>query len=915
MIALTIRLSHADTQNVFHANATDLSIGTNYTPAIPVPTAAPTADVQFVGPYTGGTTFTISGNALSLGTLNDLNATQALVVTNTVAGGSIQLNSVANGTAGAAPGDLLYVAAGGNLTINNGTGLTLLLNHTGDIENAHLLTLAAPITITAGDTIAFTGAGATTVSGAIAATTGALVINDAGGTVTLSGTNLYTGGTTLIAGTLNFNSATAIGGTPGTLVVEGGLLDNTSGGALTNANNNAVTLAANLTFVGTNSLNLGTGLVTLTGDRTVTVDASTLTIGGSIAGTGFSLTKAGAGVLVLNGTDTYSGGTINSAGTLVVGDSHALSGGPVTNDAILETSATTVLGSAPKTINVGGAFTQNGGGSLVLQVVTDQGGGPLSTQAAAGVNYDTLAATGTAALAGTITLHFQAAADPSNGERFQVVSSTAGPVTGSVPVTVTGTVNSAFIPYTTYNDSYNGLYAPNSVVLTLLQPFTTFGGLTPNQFSVASNVDSQITALDHNGIMNTGSGTNVDFWNNVVTGLTVASSSGSLGRSLDELSPQRYEILRNVAFDNYAFDIQSLDDEFARERDGRGGIDTAGFAFNDSALGPQLSQIKGRLLAWTPAPDAHGLLSDSAQSVLGGVQMSDAKDMKEITPEAILNKWNGFIDGGVDLGDVEHNADVSHSNYTTGRVRGGFDYLVAQNFRLGAFFGYGHTDVDLDEEGSKATINSYTPGVFATYADKKGFYANGVFTYTRNDYNTDRNIIIPGVNRTATGSPSGDQFGGDLDGGYEFHHGAWTFGPSAGMTYVNLGIDSFSESGAGAASLNVNNQSAESLRSRLGGTVRYDARIGSVLVTPHLSAFWQHEFLDGGNFITSQFEGLPAGSFAVQTTSGDSDNALLGFGIDANVTNSLTLFIDYDTEAGGSTFFGQSASGGVRVSF
>ena len=916
MIALTLSPLAADTQNVFNPAATNLSVGTNYTPPIAVTTAAPTADVQLVGPYTTATTFTVAGSPLVFGTLNDLDATQALVITNaSVAPGGMQLNSVANATAGANAADLLFVAAGGNLSITNGTGLTLAFNHSGNVDNAHLLTLAAPITITAGDTITFTGAGATTVSGAIALTSGAVVVNDAGGSVTLSGANLYTGGTTLTAGTLNFNSSTAIGATAGTFTINGGRLDNTSGGALTNANNNAITLGGNLTFAGTNSLNLGTGAIALTGSRTVTVDASTLTLGGDITGAGFSLTKAGAGILILKGLGNFSGGTIINAGTLVVGNSQALSGGAVTNSAILETTATTTLGSAPKTINIGAGFAQNGGGSLVLQVVTDQGGGAVTTQAAAGVNYDTVAANGPVTLAGTIRLNFQAAAAPSNGERFQVVSSTTAPITGAVPVTVTGAVNPIFIPYTTYNDSYNGTYAANSVVLTLLQPFTTFGGLTSNQYSVASNVDSQLTSLNSAGILNMGSSAHQDFWNNIVSGLSLASASGSLGRSLDELSPQRFEILRNVAFDNYAFDMQSLDNEFARERDGRGGIDTSGFVFNDNALGPQLSQIKGRLLAWSPSPEAHGLLSDSAPSVLGGVQMTDPKDMKQMTPEAILNKWNGFIDGGVDLGDVEHNSDVSHSNYTTGRVRGGMDYLVAQNFRLGAFFGYGHSDVDLDEEGSKAHIDSYTPGVFATYADKKGFYANGVFTYTRNDYSTDRNIIIPGVNRTATGSPSGDQFGGDLDGGYDFHKGAWTFGPSAGLTYVNLGIDSFNENGAGAASLSVGSQSAESLRSRLGGAVRYDAKIGSFVLSPHASAYWQHEFLDGGNSITSQFEGLPAGSFAVQTTGGDSDDALLGVGIDAEVADSVTLFIDYDAEAGGSTFFGQAATGGVRVSF
>jgi outer membrane autotransporter protein len=384
-----------------------------------------------------------------------------------------------------------------------------------------------------------------------------------------------------------------------------------------------------------------------------------------------------------------------------------------------------------------------------------------------------------------------------------------------------------------------------------------------------------------------------------------------LGSALDQLSPQRYEILHNVAFDNYAFDVQSLDDELARERTGAGGVDTSGFAFNDSQLGPELSQVRSRLLAWSPAPE-HGLLSDSTSAVLGGVEMSDKKEIKEMAPE---NLWNTFIDGGVDLGDLSHNADESHSSYTTGRIRVGTDYRVCTDFRVGALFGYNHTEADLDNEGSQAHIDSYTPGIYATYADKDGFYANGLFTYTRNQYTTDRNIMFPGVNRIATGTPGGNQFGGDLDGGHEFHSGNWIFGPSAGLTYVNLGIDSFNETGAGAANLAINNQSTDSLRSRLGGTVRYHAKVGSVVLAPHMSAFWQHEFLDGTSNITSQFEGLPAGTFSVQTVKGDSDNALLGAGLDAELNDTVTLFIDYGAEAGGATFFGQSATGGVKVAF
>ena len=155
------------------------------------------------------------------------------------------------------------------------------------------------------------------------------VVKNGTGSVSLNTANSYTGGTTLNAGTINVNTATAIGS--GALTITGGKLDNTSGAAITLTTNNAVNVNGDFTYVGSNDLNVGTGNVTLGGTgtvRSITVNAGTLTMGAIPVATGYGLTKAGNGTLALGNAVSNITGDLNvTGGAVSIGSNDFFAGG------------------------------------------------------------------------------------------------------------------------------------------------------------------------------------------------------------------------------------------------------------------------------------------------------------------------------------------------------------------------------------------------------------------------------------------------------------------------------------------------------------------------------------------------------------------------------------------------------------
>ena len=183
-----------------------------------------------------------------------------------------------------------------SVTFNNNTSSYVLQGASG-IFGSTALSLKGQGSVTIANSNGYSGgtglgSGVLNLNAAQAIGSGALVVG--GGTLNVNYSQSPSS-VALMGGLLNLANSAAIGS--GILTISGGTLDNTSGAAMTLAGNNAQNWNGDFTFLGSSDLNVGTGAVTLGSNRTVTVNANTLTVGGAIGdgGSGYSLSVAGSG--------------------------------------------------------------------------------------------------------------------------------------------------------------------------------------------------------------------------------------------------------------------------------------------------------------------------------------------------------------------------------------------------------------------------------------------------------------------------------------------------------------------------------------------------------------------------------------------------------------------------------------------
>jgi autotransporter-associated beta strand repeat len=351
------------------------------------------SNLHFAGTDTGQTNrITVSGGGSSI------SASESLVIVGYNSAIAPELNILDGATVTVGAGTGTLKVALGKVNIGNGGAAGTL--YAGKIEN-HLYETPS--------TVNFNHTGTTTLSADI--TTDISVTKSGSGASILTGTNTYTGATTINAGILQIGN----GGTTGTLgsgaVTNNGTLvidrsnDLTVANTITGAGGLTKFGAGRLTLTGTNSYNgpnaifgggvefssassLGSGSIAIHSGATLrwgagnTADISsrlTAIDGGAtfdtngndvwftsgVSGTG-GITKTGAGTLTLDAPSSYTGGTTISEGTLHIGTAGSIGAGNVVNNSALVVTHAFTSTTMGNNISGTGTLTKRGNGTVIL---------------------------------------------------------------------------------------------------------------------------------------------------------------------------------------------------------------------------------------------------------------------------------------------------------------------------------------------------------------------------------------------------------------------------------------------------------------------------------------------------------------------------------------------------------------------
>lgn len=659
------------------------------------------------------------------------------------------------------------------------------------------------------------GASATLNVAKSIATSGTVSVGD-GSTYNLAGVHTHTG--------TNFN---VVGSGILDLANGGELINNAAGGAQNIANlavsagtgtlsgNDGLESVTNVNVAGTLNYNIASALTINTVDLNGILNnnsASTLTLSTFNVANGDTASIAGAGAGTVSLGNSNVNGDLTATRTVETTGTFALGADDTYNLSATHTHTGTNF-TATGTLNLdGGSLVNNaGGGAQTIGTLVVENGktGSLSGSAATGVttaNIDgtlelssILNAAGGVSSSGTLAV-FQGSTGTIGGDYTQLGSGAAQLGVASAvnygQLNVTGTADLSASNLITVNVPNNDTLVENDLLNGVLSAGTLV--VDAGALTVRDNVARW-------RFVPTVVGNRIDL---TVERYSYAEAVGDSSQVSSGVASGAAAVLDDLDSNGGGTaDMTSVLNEM-------GGLDTGdamarAVGQTVSNLGAAFSQI-GFDLAGNGATQ----LVQSRIGGLSGLSSGDAvfedryfwmRPFYSRTDQGRRNGVDGYVANSYGLGL-------------------GADARITRDWRIGAAFSYGTAGVESDSDTNRerVDVDTWQTTLYATNEIAENLDLNLIGAFGLNKNDSSRHIVIGALNRTANAEYDSRHYllDAELVNTYQVND-ALTLAPAFRLKYIHIDVDGYTETGAGALNLSVQDASADSLVASIGAKLGY----------------------------------------------------------------------------------------------
>ena len=325
-----------------------------------------------------------------------------------------------------------------------------------------------------------------------------------------------------------------------------------------------------------------------------------------------------------------------------------------------------------------------------------------------------------------------------------------------------------------------------------------------------------------------------------------------------------------------------------------------------------------------PTTAAHQLLADYALSVVTAPQQMgllanapvqveqatfrtlDDRMFSALNSRRPTSKYEAYA--VYDYGNNDLSGSVGGGNTYANTIVIGGDSKITEQFLAGIAFGYTEDKASLGNSSGGFKLDDATLTVYLGYGSGPWYLGATIGGGSLDYRDIHRSFALGPGSHTENGSTNGLQFIVRALGGYWFNtSGQWLHGPYGRVTYQNIKVDAFAESGTSSTAMSFGSQHFDPTSTSLGWQVA--GSLGSI--RPYGRASWEYNN-NGNRTVTASLVTMP-GEFSLPAYTFDKNYTLFTLGASADLGPKLVGFISVSATAGNSSGNYQAVTVGVRA--